>query len=222
MSDRPIRRLVFGLGNPGSEYEGTRHNVGFHVLDVLARRAGVLFEGSQGLDGYSGPRTFACARLDDALLVKPLTWMNRSGDVVQPLALWAGGGTVVPEDLIVVYDDFDLPVGRVRIRPKGGAGGQNGMRSILTRLATDAFPRVRVGIGAAPTDAVRHVLSAFSPEEQILIDVAAEEAADAIAFWLETGDLEQCMTRFHSRWNQASDGARASEETARQSQKEIE
>ena len=226
MSERPVRRLVFGLGNPGPEYEGTRHNVGFDVLDVMARRAGVFFEGSRILDGYSGPRALACAYLEDlqALLVKPFTWMNLSGDAVLPLALWAGGGEVRPEELMVVYDDLDLAVGDLRIRPKGGAGGQKGMRSIVESLATDAFPRLRVGIGKAPTDAARHVLSRFLPDEQVLIDIAAEQACDAIDFWLRTGDLEKCMTRFHSRWKQDSDvePSAPSDEPARKSEKEIE
>ena len=200
------KRLIVGLGNPGSEYEGTRHNVGFQVLDRFARRAGVLFDGPHLLADYDGPQALLAAHLGDleALLVKPLTWMNRSGDVVEPLASWAG---LAPSELLVVYDDLDLPVGALRIRPKGGSGGQKGMRSILDSLATDAVPRLRVGIGSAPTDAVRHVLSGFAPDEAERIDVAADEACDALRFWLETGDLEQCMTRFHSRWKREPDAS---------------
>lgn len=196
--------MVFGLGNPGPEYERSRHNVGFDVLDALARRAGVLFDGSRSLVGYTGPRALACAYWSElqALLVKPLTFMNRSGDVVSPLLRWAG---LEPQDCLVVYDDMDLPAGELRLRAKGGAGGQKGMRSILDSLATDAFPRLRVGIGRPPTDAVRHVLSRFEPGERERIDVAAEEACDALRDWLETGDIERCMTRFHSRWKGDSD-----------------
>lgn len=209
----PVRRLVLGLGNPGPEHEGTRHNVGFDVLDRLAARAGVLFDGSRILSGYAGPRALAVARWDElgALLVKPLTWMNRSGDVVPALLAWAG---LAPADLLVVSDDMDLPVGELRLRPKGGAGGQKGLRSILDSLATEVVPRLRVGIGRPPTDAVRHVLSGFDPRERERIDVAAEEACDALRDWLETGDLEGCMTRFHSRWRGGSD------EPARQQGKE--
>lgn len=218
----PPRRLVIGLGNPGAEHEGTRHNVGFRVLDRLARAADTFFEGSRAPEGYDGPRNFAWARWREppALLVEPLTWMNRSGDAVLPLVAWAGLG---PEDLLVVYDDMDLPTGALRLRPGGGAGGQKGMRSILTSLATESVPRLRVGVGRPPTDAVRHVLSGFDPDEQRRIDEAADEACDAIRLWLETGDLERCMTRFHSRWRSASaraDGA--PDESARRERKEDE
>lgn len=198
---RPVRRLVFGLGNPGPEYEGTRHNAGFLVLDRLALHEGLLFEGPNALEGYHGTRALACARLHDpdALLVKPLSWMNRSGDVVADLVEWAGGE---PEDVLVVYDDVDLPLGSLRLRPFGGAGGHNGMRSILDSLATDRFPRLRVGIGRSSTDAARHVLSRFTAAERDEIDVSAAEAAEAVLFWLRTGDMEKCMTRFHSRWKE--------------------
>jgi PTH1 family peptidyl-tRNA hydrolase len=197
----PVGRLVFGLGNPGPEYEGTRHNVGFRVLDRLATHEGLLFASARRLEGYSGPRDFRWARSFDpsALFVKPETWMNRSGDVVLPLARQAG---VEPDRILVVYDDLDLAFGALRIRPGGGAGGHNGVRSIIDRLGTDRFPRLRVGIGRARTDAARHVLSRFAPEEEEEIDVSAAEAVDALLFWLRSGDLERCMTRFHSRWNE--------------------
>lgn len=192
--------MVVGLGNPGSEYEGTRHNVGFRVLEHLARHEGLLFGAPRTLEGYEGPQGFVCARshTPDALLVKPTTFMNRSGDVVAPLAAWAGLG---PEDVLVVYDDMDLPLGELRLRPWGGAGGHNGMRSLIERLRSDRFPRLRVGIGRARTDAARHVLSRFSPEEDVEIAISVAEASEAILHWLTEGDIEKCMTRFHSRWN---------------------
>jgi PTH1 family peptidyl-tRNA hydrolase len=160
----------------------------------------------------------------DAYLVMPLTYMNLSGDAVLPLARFLGvvapkaaadtqkdgevlsPGIPIPEvrhlPILVVYDDMDLDVGRLRIRPHGGAGGQKGMRSIIERLGTDRFPRLRVGIGRAGTDAARHVLSGFPPKERTEIDVSIVEAAEAITAWLTDGDLEGVMTRFHSRWNQ--------------------
>jgi len=198
---RRVRRLVVGLGNPGDEYEGTRHNVGFRVLDDLARSAGLLFGAPRSLEGHTGPRGFLCARSSErgALLVKPTTYMNRSGDVVAPLVLWAG---LEPADLLVVYDDMDLPLGELRIRPFGGAGGHNGMRSIIDRLRSDRFPRLRVGIGRTRTDAARHVLSRFAEDEEEEIAISVAEASEAILHWLAEGDIEKCMTRFHSRWNQ--------------------
>lgn len=197
----PVRRLVVGLGNPGPEYEETRHNVGFRVLDHLARHAGLFFGAPKTLEGYAGSKGFVCARSvsPDALLVKPTTFMNRSGDVVAPLVAWAG---LEPVDLLVVYDDMDLPLASLRIRPWGGAGGHNGLRSIIERLRSDRFPRLRVGIGRTRTDAARHVLSRFTPEEEVEIEISVAEASEAIRHWLSDGDIEKCMTRFHSRWNQ--------------------
>jgi PTH1 family peptidyl-tRNA hydrolase len=202
--ERRVRRIVCGLGNPGKQYEGTRHNVGFAVVDHLARHEGLLFESPAVLEGYTGPREALVARSlePDVLLVKPQAFVNRSGVVLAPLVRWAG---VEPADLLVVYDDLDLPFSTLRIRPHGGHGGHNGMRSILERLGTDRFPRLRVGIGSPRTDAARHVLARFSKDEEEDIAIAAAEAADAILAWCLEGDVERVMTRFHSRWTQGSD-----------------
>ncbi|HED64394.1 MAG TPA: aminoacyl-tRNA hydrolase [Planctomycetes bacterium] len=203
--DEP-RRLVVGLGNPGARYRGTRHNVGFRVLDFLARREGLFFEPSTQLDGFSGAADFSWARSfdPDGMLVKPLTFMNASGDAVGPLLEWAGLG---PRDLLVVYDDMDLEVGVLRVRPKGGDGGQRGMASIIETLRTDRFARLRVGIGRSGTDAARHVLSEFTPSERERIDQAVAEAADAVFSWLTDGNVERVMTRFHSRWKSSAESA---------------
>jgi PTH1 family peptidyl-tRNA hydrolase len=201
--ERRVRRIVCGLGNPGKQYEGTRHNVGFAVVDSLARHAGLFFESPPVLEGYTGPREIAIARSfePDALLVKPLTFVNRSGVVLAPLVRWSG---VEPADLLVVYDDLDLPFSALRIRPHGGHGGHNGMRSLLECLGTDRFPRVRVGIGNPRTDAARHVLARFSESEAEDVAISTAEAAEAIQAWLKEGDIERVMTRFHSRWTQGS------------------
>ncbi len=206
--------LVVGLGNPGPEYAPTRHNVGFRVLDRLALHEGLLFHPARslrsggapgpsslgGLEGYDGPRAFQVAFCFDpeAILVKPETFMNRSGDVVAPLARWAG---LSPGRILVVHDELDLPLGSLRLRPHGGAGGHNGMRSILDQLGTDRFPRLRVGIGRPTTDAARHVLSPFSDEERVEIEISIAEASEAVLDWMMHGDVEKCMSRFHSRWN---------------------
>ena len=199
-----MERLVFGLGNPGREYESTRHNVGFTVVDHLARREGLLFESSNSLEGYSGSRAFTCARSfdPDALLVKPETFMNHSGAVVAPLARWA---RAEPARILVVVDDLDLPLAKLRLRPHGSSGGHNGLQSIIESLGTDRFPRLRVGIGRSQTDAARHVLARFSAPEREPIDRAVAEAAEAIFCWLRDGDIQACMTRFHSRWNQGAE-----------------
>ena len=216
-----MTRLIVGLGNPGPEYEWTRHNVGFHVLDELASlRSGTLFRSARHLDGYRGPRKFVWAELSspDAILVKPLTYMNLSGEVVAPIARFLASREVGGEDpwaveeeigtdpgrILVVYDDMDLDLGRLRLRPHGGAGGQKGMRSIIEHLSSDRFPRLRVGIGRAGTDAARHVLTPFPPDERVEAEISVKESAEAILDWLQSGDIERCMTRFHSRWNQES------------------
>ena len=194
-------RLLIGLGNPGPDYEATRHNVGFEVLDLLALREGTIFQSANRLEGFDGRAKARCARLHDpdAILVQPMTFMNRSGEAVAPLVQWSGAP---PEDVLVVYDDLDLPLGALRIRPGGGAGGHNGMRSLIDLLGTDRFPRLRVGIGRPATDAARHVLERFSDDERPDVDISVAEAADAAFEWLRTGDIERVMARYHSRWTQ--------------------
>jgi len=192
-------KLVVGLGNPGPEYAGTRHNVGFDVLDRLAARGKLLFHPARELDGQAASAPFEFARHSGgALLVKPLTFMNRSGTVVSDLMRRLGPG---PEELLVVSDDFELPLGSLRLRPHGGPGTHNGMRSIVECLASDRFPRLRVGIGRAGTDAARHVLERFADAEREEIAISVAEAAEAIEAWLRAGDLQGVMTRFNSRWN---------------------
>ncbi|MCA8981632.1 MAG: aminoacyl-tRNA hydrolase [Planctomycetes bacterium] len=198
-----MTRLVVGLGNPGPQYEWTRHNIGFHVLDHLARHEGLLFRSARELDGYTGPRAFTFAQSfdPDALLVKPETFMNRSGEVVAPVARFLG---IEPSELLVIYDDLDLPLGQLRFRPHGSSGGQNGMSSIIELLGTDRFPRLRIGIGRPRTDAARHVLERFTEKQMPEAEVSVVEASEAALDWLKTGDLEACMARYHSRWNQGA------------------
>jgi PTH1 family peptidyl-tRNA hydrolase len=208
-----LTRLVIGLGNPGPEHEWTPHNLGFHVVERIAAAEGSIFEPAAALEGWNGPRGFDWARLPerDALLVKPLTFMNRSGTVVAPLARHCAAA---PEEVFAVFDDIDLPLGTLRIRPHGGTGGHRGVQSIVTELGTDRFPRLRIGVGRPRTDAARHVLSRFSERERELAEVLVVEAAEAVLFWLREGDLERCMTRFHSRWTPEGDkGARTKEST---------
>ncbi|MDF1837988.1 MAG: aminoacyl-tRNA hydrolase [Planctomycetota bacterium] len=225
MIDSGPGRLVIGLGNPGSEYEWTRHNLGFHVIDRICEEQRLLFQSASRLSGYTGPRSFEWAELPDGQgwLVKPMTFMNRSGKVVGPLAKHllpvprpepeldgeeTNGSepalTFDPSRILVVYDDMDLDLGRLRLRPHGGHGGQNGMRSIIEHLGTNRFPRLRVGIGSPGTDAVRHVLETFPPAQRVEAEISVAESAEAILDWLGDGDFERCMTRFHSRWNRES------------------
>lgn len=185
-------KWIVGLGNPGREYEMTRHNIGFLVLDELAARNGLSFRGS-----WRFPARIAKGKIGDMpiQLVKPLTYMNRSGAAVGPI-LRKGKGS--PADLMVVFDDTALEWGRLRVRAQGSAGGHNGVQSVLDVLGDGAFGRIRVGIGSKP-DKVSlsdYVLGPFSAEEQReLADVVAR-AADAVEAACADG-VEHAMNRFN-------------------------
>jgi PTH1 family peptidyl-tRNA hydrolase len=169
-------RLIVGLGNPGPEYADTRHNVGFQCVDRLAERLGAR---------WSAREDALVAVADHLVLAKPQTFMNRSGPAVVELLDRLGLG---PEQALVVYDDMDLPFATLRLRARGSAGTHNGMRSVLKALGTQDIARLRIGISqAGPGNAIDHVLSAFTPEEQPLIDAAVERAADAAVAWSNEG-----------------------------------
>jgi peptidyl-tRNA hydrolase, PTH1 family len=265
-------KLLVGLGNPGSEYARTRHNLGFLLTELLARQ-------SAGLDPLAlvgtGPavaalfqpaKTFSVAvpgarpaalsgfswrRLadPDLLLVRPERYMNRSGEPLAQLihrlgwlpessagelsavdlsavdlsavdlsavdlsavdldAAPAAAARAAPSPapaslpLLVAYDELDLPFASLRLRASGGHGGHNGMRSILSSLGTDRFPRLRIGIGRGGTDAARHVLEEFTPAEWTEVLTSLQEAAEAVLAWAGGLEFDKCMTRFHSRWTQ--------------------
>jgi peptidyl-tRNA hydrolase, PTH1 family len=170
--------LVAGLGNPGSEYANTRHNVGFMVLDCLAKRQQVTF--SRALSWKS-----QYAKWNDLILLKPWTFMNNSGDAIGPFALYH---KILPEQILVVVDDVALPLGRLRLRQSGSDGGHNGLRSIIDHLGED-FPRLRLGIGSTNEsgELVEHVLSSFLPSEQKTVEAAIERAAEAIEYVVQNG-----------------------------------
>jgi PTH1 family peptidyl-tRNA hydrolase len=185
-------KLLVGLGNPGPRYAGTRHNVGFRVVEEVARRHGVVFE--------SAPASALVARIrarDEAgvMLAKPLTFVNRSGGAVADLARYF---RIEVPDLLVVADDVNLPLGRLRARARGSAGGHNGLESIARALGTQEFARLRVGVGRgdARRDLADHVLARFAPDEQPEIAAAIERAADA-AEWFVTRGIESTMNRFN-------------------------
>lgn len=182
--------LVVGLGNPGRRYRGTRHNVGHEVIERLARRWGIrLHEEEEALVG-SGPVAGHVV-----LLGQPLTYMNESGRAVASLVRRYG---LRPQEVLVIYDDVDLPLGTIRIRPRGSAGGHRGMSSVLSALGTQDVPRLRIGIGRPQGDAAAYVLSRFSPEERPIVDEAIERAADAVEVILQEG-VEAAMNRFNRR-----------------------
>ena len=186
-------KLIVGLGNPGPEYEFTRHNLGFLLVDLLAQRAGCRISRSE--DGALVGR----GRLGDVpvVLAKPQTYMNLSGDSVK--ALVARHGAVPSEDLLVAVDELALPFGRIRIRPDGSAGGHNGLKSIIARLGTQAFPRLRMGI--APDhpiqDTARFVLQSFPRGARAEVDEMLHRAADAIEAVLGDG-IDRAMSQYNS------------------------
>ncbi len=183
-------KLIVGLGNPGAEYAGTRHNVGFEVIDLLARRHNITVA-KRNFKAVYGEGTIGGEKV---LLVRPMTYMNLSGEAVGAIARFY---KIEPADIIIISDDIALPAGKLRLRLQGSHGGHNGLENIFRLLATQAIPRVRIGVGAAgPGDMKGHVLSKFRKEEQDLMDEARERAADAIEFALREG-FETAMNRYN-------------------------
>jgi peptidyl-tRNA hydrolase, PTH1 family len=183
-------RLIVGLGNPGGRYRGTYHNVGFDVVDELARRHRVEF-GSSPADALAA-RVSAAA---SCWLVKPLTFMNLSGQAVGALARYY---RVEPADTFVIVDDVNLPGGRLRVRRGGSAGGHNGLKSIIEHLGTDAFPRLRVGVGRGDTrrGLADHVLARVSGEDRELLAQAVSRAADATELFIAEG-IDAAMNEYN-------------------------
>ena len=184
-------KVVVGLGNPGGRYVGTRHNVGFAVVDLLAQGPGAgRFQGrfqAQVAELVEGPHK--------VLLVKPDTFMNLSGRCVRQVVDFF---QVPLEDVLVVCDDINLPLGKLRFRARGSHGGHNGLRDIQSHLGTTEYARLRIGVGAPPEEeAVDHVLGRFRPGERPVIDDAVRQAAQAVVAWVNDG-IEACMNRFNA------------------------
>jgi PTH1 family peptidyl-tRNA hydrolase len=186
-------KLIVGLGNPGREYRDTRHNVGFKVVDEIARRHALEW----AMAPAQVPESFVVKKYgtDAVLLAKPLTFMNRSGDAVAALSRYYD---VAPSDLLVVYDDIDLPFGRLRARARGSAGTHNGMRSVVSRLGTIDFPRLRLGVGRGDRrrELADHVLAKFEADEQSELDPFIARAADA-AEMFAAEDIQKVMNMYN-------------------------
>jgi peptidyl-tRNA hydrolase, PTH1 family len=177
--------LVAGLGNPGPEYAQTRHNIGFAVVDALALAWGVTAENSKKWGAL-------WAKSDRGILVKPLAFMNRSGE---PLAAVADFYKIAPAEMLIVLDDFALPLGRLRLRPDGGPGGHNGLESIIVQFGTEEIPRLRIGIGAAPNEgAIDHVLGRFFEEEKSLVEASIARAVEAVNCAIDKGVVSAMNT----------------------------
>ncbi len=184
-------RIIAGLGNPGAQYANTPHSVGFEVVDALAAEAGVAWEEKRAFKAL-------LARLSiggvPCLLVKPQTYMNLSGESLAPLVKYQNA-TV--DDLIVVQDDIDMTLGRLRVRKGGSAGGHNGIRNIVERLGTDAFIRLKLGVGKDRADVVAHVLGKFDPTARRVMDRAVEEAVKAVKM-LVVRSVNEAMNAFNA------------------------
>ena len=192
-------KLVVGLGNPGPRYEGTRHNVGFEAIDILARRHGLQWElAPRGIEAF-----VAKWRPGDAIFVKPLTYMNLSGAAIVGLLQFY---KIELADLFVMVDEVQLDTGRVKIRPGGSAGGHNGLKSVIASLGTTEFPRLRIGVGRGDKrrDLADHVLARFDPEERSTIDEAIVRAADAAELFIAEGS-SAAMNRYNRRDDAVSD-----------------
>lgn len=187
-------KILMGLGNPGPRYEGTRHNVGFAIADRLVQRLRTTYS-----VGYRCVLARGRAGDTTVIIVKPMTYMNRSGEIVTFLMREYGTS---PDDLLVVFDDMSLPIGRLRLRAGGSSGGHNGVKSVIECLGTDAFPRLRVGIGlpsaSCKNGATEHVLSRFTKSETAIVSQVEDLAVDAALTFVSDG-IEAAMSMFNSK-----------------------
>jgi peptidyl-tRNA hydrolase, PTH1 family len=180
-------RLVAGLGNPGAEYDGTRHNIGFAVVDRLAADWGLAWQHSKSWHAF-------LAKGQNAILVKPISYMNRSGEPLQSVAKFY---KIASAEMLVVLDDMALPLGRLRLRPDGGTSGHNGLESVIIQFGTEEIPRLRIGIGAAPADgSVDYVLGRFFEEERPAVEKTVVRATDAVKCAIDNG-LLSAMNQFN-------------------------
>ena len=185
-------KLIIGLGNPGSKYAQTKHNIGFITLDEIAYQKGWVFNRSKFDSVYAEGMIGS----EKVLLIKPQTYMNDSGRSIRP---WMDFYNLTEEDIVVIYDDMDLPVGKIRLRQKGSAGGHNGIKSLISHLGTQNFNRLRIGVGRPyeKQSVVSHVLSPFhkSDHEDMLFSV--KKAAAAAIYWAEGHKYIDTMTKFN-------------------------
>lgn len=184
-------KVIAGLGNPGPKYTYTRHNLGFRALEALAQALHTDFDREK----HQGLLAQAMADMEKLLLVKPLTFMNRSGDCLAPLLR---NKIATPASLLVVVDDINLPVGKFRFRAGGSAGGHNGLKSLIERLGTRDFHRLRMGVGSnnPHQDLADHVLAKFHPDEKDAVDAMLKLAPEAILCWVHEG-IETAMCRYN-------------------------
>jgi len=193
MNDHSTKtKLIIGLGNPGKKHYNNRHNVGFMILDLLANELGFEFTRRQ----FKALVTDGSFNGSKLILAKPQTFMNHSGRSVGSLTRFY---RIPYSDMLVAYDDLDLPPGTMQLRPAGGSAGHNGMRSIFDNLGTQAFPRLRIGIGRPPgrIDPADYVLQDFNSDDQILLEITLKRAVDCVRLYIQEG-IQAAMTKFNS------------------------
>lgn len=185
-------KLIIGLGNPGSKYRETKHNIGFIALDEIAFQENLSFNKSKFESFYAEGRLAK----EKVLLIKPQTFMNESG---RSIRLWIDYYHLDTEDILVIYDDMDLPAGKIRLRLQGGSGGHNGIKSIIQHLGTKSFNRIKIGVGRpSPNQSVvSHVLSPFPKADHQAMLESLRQTKKAVDVWLESGDFQNTMNQFN-------------------------
>ena len=191
-----MTKLIVGLGNPGDKYFETKHNVGFMLVDQMAKSLNLTFSHDKIFQADIASTFIDGQKI---YLVKPTTFMNESGKAVHALLAYYG---LDERDLLVAYDDLDMVVGKIRFRQKGSAGGHNGIKSLIAHLKTQEFDRIKIGIGRPKPGmtVVNHVLSKFDTEDRIEIDKTLDKLDSAVNYYLQEKDLEKVMRKFNGLW----------------------
>ena len=189
-------KLIVGLGNPGTQYAATRHNIGFEAVDAIAD----IYKVSMNKEKFKAVIGEGIISGEKVILMKPITYMNLSGEAVKMCMQWH---KILPDDIIIIYDDVSLDIGQLRIRKKGSAGGHNGIKSIIQHLGTDTFPRIKIGVGEKPPgwDLANYVLGRFSEEEMKIICPRLKDVAKAVEVMIEK-DIDTAMNEYNmkTRW----------------------
>lgn len=188
-----MTKLIVGLGNPGSKYDETRHNAGFMAIDHAVKDLSVTFSEEKNFKAAVGS---AFINSEKVYFVKPLTFMNESGQAVHALMTYYN---IPLEDVIVIYDDLDMEVGKIRFRQKGSAGGHNGIKSIIKHVGSQEFDRIKIGIGRPKPGmtVINHVLGHFDKDDYATMQLSLDKVADALSFYIETRDFEQTMQKYN-------------------------
>lgn len=186
-------KMIVGLGNPGSKYDNTKHNVGFMAIDQLAHRYSVDFTEEKNFKALVGSTFINSEKI---YFVKPITFMNNSGIAVKALLTYYN---IAIEDMIIIYDDLDMEIGKIRFRQKGSAGGHNGIKSIIAHIGTQEFDRIKIGIGRPKQGmtVINHVLGKFDKDDSITINLTLDKVIDAIIFYLQENNFEKTMQKYN-------------------------